>query len=306
MSLGMGMGLSLALSLAIASSLCWATLDGLRKYLAERMPAAALVVCFSLLQVPLFVIWWATDGGGIENHAAYWLPAGVGLAFNLAANLLFVLAVQRAPLSLTVPFLAFTPVFTTAVSVPLLHQIPSALEVVGVCVVVLGGVSLGFSAQPSAGESKADTRPVFLEPGVWMMLGVAALWSTTTALDKAATDYAATPVHALVQTGGVGVVLLLSMVARRQLSDFSPVRLHWRPTLLAGAVAAAAFGLQLLAIQGLDAGHVETQKRVIGLVMALVVGRMAFDESITRGKLVAVGIMALGTALVAYGASTGP
>lgn len=286
----------LALALAVSSSLCWAGLDALRKHLGERMPATALVTAFSVGQVPLFVAWWGVTGGVITS-TAYWAPGLAALALNLGANLLFVMAVQRSPLSVTVPFLAFTPVFTAAIGVPLLNQQPNPTELVGIAVVVVGGLVFGLSRD-------AQRRPLFKEPGVWMMLGVACMWASTTALDKAATDHAPPAFHGLVQTGGVGLVLAVYLSVRRGSKVIESVRPHLPALCLAILFAAAAFGLQLLALRGIDAAHVETQKRVIGLVMALIVGRLMFDEAVTAKKVFGVGVLALGTVIVAIGASS--
>jgi multidrug transporter EmrE-like cation transporter len=66
-----------------------------------------------------------------------------------------------------------------------------------------------------------------------------------------------------------------------------------------GVVAGAgALLLQLSAMQLIYVGLVEAIKRVIGITMAAVVGRMFFQEPITRQKAIALALMALGVVLI--------
>jgi multidrug transporter EmrE-like cation transporter len=63
-------------------------------------------------------------------------------------------------------------------------------------------------------------------------------------------------------------------------------------------VSAVALALQLIAIQMVWVGLVETLKRSIGNCMAVVFGRLVFGEAITLRKIGAVGVMVVGVALI--------
>ena len=56
-------------------------------------------------------------------------------------------------------------------------------------------------------------------------------------------------------------------------------------------------GVQVL---GVYVGLVEAIKRVIGLAMAALVGRIFFQEPLTRQKLIALGLMAVGVSLILF------
>ncbi len=283
-----------ALAFAFGSSLCWSGLDAMRKRLGAKLSAPLLVAAFSLGQIPIFAAWLALDARAID-FVAYAPIGAAAISLNLGANLLFVGAVQRSPLSVAVPFLAFTPVFTALLAMPILDQRLGPTELLGIAIVVLGGLLFGLSRD-------ASDRPLWREPGVWMMLGVAGMWAGTTTLDAAAQGAAPPALHGLVQTGGVGIVLSLYLLARGGRASFSPLRPELRALGLTILFAAGAYGQQLLSLQGLDAAHVETLKRVVGLIMALGVGRLLFQEAVTRNKIVGVGLLALGTLVVAWGA----
>jgi len=297
---------SLALGLAVASSLCWAGLDATRKQLAGVMPATALVVWLSFGQVPAYALWWYFAGGTITS-SAYVAPAAIALVLNVAANLCFVRAVHISDLSTTIPMLAFTPVFTAAVANPLLGERPGWLALTGIVAVVVGALLLTAKstvARPAKDEtsSPAPRRSTwsarFNDPGALLMLVTAGCWSTTTVLDKVATQTAPMSLHALVINLGVGLSLLIYLLVRRQAAELAGVQN--KPGVMIAAVVAGtgAFGLQLWAIQGMLVGAVETIKRAIGMLSSIIVGRLAFDEAISSRKIVAALIMAAGTAAI--------
>ena len=120
-----------------------------------------------------------------------------------------------------------------------------------------------------------------------------------TTLDKLALEHASKPVHALVQTGGVAVALLAWLLLRR--APLSVPRRAWPALGGSVAFAAGALALQLWAIQLLFVGIVETIKRAVGMTSSVVVGRIAFEETIHPSKLVAVALMIAGTVAVVLG-----
>jgi drug/metabolite transporter (DMT)-like permease len=268
----------------------------LRKAIGSQLDAATLVAVFSLGQVPLFALWWTFDPGGVD-HTNYWAPSLLSLVLNIGANLLFVRSVQVSELSRVVPLLSFTPVFSTALAIPLLGELPSILQGTGIAVVVIGALVLGRSGSATAPAEQAPWR----DPGAWMMMGVALCWSFTTVLDKSATQHAPPAFHGLVQTGVMGLCLAIVVRLRARPTPAAVIRAEAGRLALTTLVAAAAFGLQLIALGGMGAGLVETQKRIIGLLMAMLFGRMFFAEAIDRSKLIGIAILGLGTIMTVLG-----
>lgn len=295
------MSTAVAFGFALASSLCWAGLDATRKQLATRVGAVTLVTVLSLGQLPIYLVWWLRTGGTISDPG-YFVPAGVEIALNVVANLLFVRAVEVSPLSLTIPFLSFTPVFATAIAIPLLGEYPSPLQLVGIGAVVVGALVLTSGHAVAIGLAPSGfLAALSRERGAIYMLVVALAWACTIAIDKSAMRHAALVVHAGIQNGGVGLVLLAYLIARRRTRELGAVRRLPVPLLATVVFAAGGFALQLVAIKVLFVGVVETLKRAVGLVCAIALGRLAFSEPITPTKLVAAAIMAGGTAALMLG-----
>lgn len=303
--------MNIALLLTLGSSACWAGLDAMRKRLAGKLSAIALVVWLSLLQAPLFGAWWAAIGGTLETQhiAGYVGIAALALVLNVIANVAFVRAVHISDLSTTIPMMAFSPVFTAAVANPVLGERPEMSAILGILAVVVGALFLTFRPPSSAtdgdeGPPSTPGSPLrwfaarFRDQGALLMLLVAACWSTTTVLDKIATRHAPLPMHGLVINTGVGLSLAAFLWARGRASELADVREDLPGMGVAALLGAGALGLQLAAIQGMLVGLVETIKRAFGMLSSIVVGRVAWGEAITPTKVVGALLMAAGTAAI--------
>lgn len=282
---------------ALGSALCWAGLDVARKGLAERTEAAVpVVIGLTFAQAPVFGVWAFLQGDAFADPLAYALPGGAALLLNVLANVAFVRAVQISPLSVTVPLLSLTPVFTGLLAIPLLDEWPAARQWAGIAVVVVGAFALHASRET---RGLVDLlKALVREKGSALMAAVALFWSLTGPLDKRALEHASLPGHALVQTAGVGLVLLLYLATRRQLPQLR--KLGGSLPHLGGAavLAIGALALQLQAFQLMLVALVETLKRAVGMTASVAFGRAFFGEAVTAPKLVAIALMAAGTALL--------
>lgn len=283
------------LDLVLACSVAWALLDTLRKRLMDAgIPGMPLLVLLAAGQLPVLGL-WAASHGGHHLDSGYLLPGLGSVALNILANLAYLEAMRIAPLSLTVPLLSLTPVLTTLLAVPILGQVPSGRQIVGIVLVVLGALAL----RPRARTASAGFwRRVAHERGSLLMLVVAGAWSLAMPLDRLALESASPPLHALALNAGValGALAMLSLRGRtRELAAVSRTPVVMTATLL---VAAAAIGLQLLAILQVAVGLVETIKRGVGSGLALLLGRLVFGERIAPRSIAAVAVMSAGVALI--------
>jgi drug/metabolite transporter (DMT)-like permease len=276
----------------VVSSLGWAALDALRKALTAHVRPVPLAALLAAGQLPLFAT-WALCSGETRVATGYFLPGAATIALNVVANLLFLHAVRVSPLSATIPFLSFTPVFSTAFSAAVLGERPDPRDLAGIVLVVFGGLFVNLRW-----DGGTRTAAFLREPGSLMMTGVALLWSLTSVLDKRALGFAGVPTHAAIQCSGVALVLVLVLAGRGRLADLR-VRAPARGRL-AFALVAAGVGLsfQFLALRLTLVGLVEALKRSIGMLFALGVGRFAFGEPLTPGKVAGVALMSAGVGLI--------
>lgn len=285
-----------ALLIVLISSLAWSAFDALRKLLADRIAPVALICLLTIASVPLFAIWVAIDGMP-RVPAAYLLPALASVLLNLAANVAYIVALRSAALSVTIPLLSLTPAFTALLALPILGERPTAWQGLGIFLVVTGALGLNLPAgeQVSPGAAIRSWRR---EKGALWMILVALFWALATPLDKMAMARSSGPFHGLVLNAGVALGTLLGLAVQRRLGDLAGVRAVPGAFVAALGVSVAALGLQLLAMQILWVSLVETLKRGIGNILAVLLGRILFAEPVTWRKVGAVALMAAGVALL--------
>jgi drug/metabolite transporter (DMT)-like permease len=292
----------LAALVLVACALAWSSFDVVRKFLLEDVAPMPLVFALTGLQTPLMLTWWLAAGGVAGEGgpgAGYLWPALASVAINVVANVLFVVAIHVSPLSVTIPLLSLTPVFTALLAVPVLGEVPGHFQELGIALVVLGAFAL--HARPQGGEGPRPVRMLraFLhERGSWMMAVVAFLWSLSPLLDKIAIGHASTSFHALVLSGGVTAGLFVVLLARGRLGEVRQAGRRPGLLIVAFLISAAALALQLIAIRMVLVSIVETVKRGLGNVAAAALGRWVFGERVGWWQWTAVAVMAGGVALI--------
>lgn len=281
-----------ALLFALVSSLGWSGFDLLRKLLVERVPPVALVFLLTAGSAPLFAVWMLVDGVAAPAPG-YFLPALGSVLLNLVSNLLFLQGMRIAPLSVTVPLLSLTPVFAALLAIPLLGEYLSLVDGMGILLVIAGAIWLNW--QPRSRETRAAGEAV---RGALLVGLTAFFWSLTIPLDKMAVERATAPLHGVVLTAGCAVGVLVVLLVQGRAGDIAAVRRVPGLLPVALVVSTAALALQLLALPMMLVGTIETLKRGIGNLMALLSGRIFFGEAITAPKILAVLLMAVGVGLI--------
>jgi drug/metabolite transporter (DMT)-like permease len=285
--------LQIGLGATIGCALLWAVLDVLRKQLAARMSPVGLTVWLAIGQAPFLLAWIAYVGPG-TIAPAWWPWAIATIAVNIIAAILYLVAVGSGQFSVAIPMLAFVPVWTAALGVPVLQQVPTTTQLVGIAMVVGGAIVLHGQGRSGLALFSALVR----ERASVAMLGVALCWAATIVLDKRATEHAPLSIHALALSVGIASGAGGWLLARGRIRDLGQaVRAPWH-LVAAAIVAAVAMVLQLRAMQDVDVAVLEAVKRTVGMIAAIVLGRAAFAEPITVRKLGAVALMTAGALLV--------
>lgn len=284
--------LSIYLLYMALSGLAFACLDLIRKLLAGRVDALALVFFMSLGAVPFVAVLIAIQGVG-SISPGYVLPGLGALALNLLGNFAFIHSVRLSPLSRTIPLLSLTPAFTALMAIPVLGEVPSTAQTIGILLVVVGAMALNANA-----KARRPFSGLFREKGALVMVGVALLWSLSGPLDKLALSHASVLFHAIVMTFGVAMGALTILTLQGRLPALRSAR-NDKLLLVASMVAVTlALLFQLLAIKGVFVSLVEAFKRSFGSLMAVILGRVVFGEPVRPVQVAAVSIMVIGVILI--------
>lgn len=288
-----------AFLLSLGCGLGFAASDYFRKKAADDCPAMLVLFYFIGGQMPILAT-WLIFSGELRWTNAYIGPGVVDVGLGLCANLFFVLAVRRSPLSLMVPLLALVPVLTAAAGALVLREMLSPFQIGGTGMIVVGLFVL--YGPGGRGMSFAATWQAFRrEPGVPFMLLTILCWSLTPVFDKMCVNASSVPMHGLIQIVAIWLLAGIWMLAKGGLKQLIPVRSAFFP-LMGGAISAGlAYGLQLAAYLATLVAVVEGLKRVTGLLSSLIVGRVFFGEAMTRPKVAGVAILAVGVPLILIG-----
>jgi drug/metabolite transporter (DMT)-like permease len=285
-----------ALLLTLGASAAFGGLDATRKKLGDVLGPLPLTALLGLGQVPVFIGWCLLAGASLPR-AGYVPQALASIAFNLTGNLLFLRAVQLSPLSLTIPFLSFSPVFSALFSTVLLGELPGPLQLFGMLWVVAGAFLLNLSREDLARPARL-WRVLGRERGSLLMLGTALVWALGSIFDKRALVFSSAPMHGLVLALGIPLGVLLLMAGRGELARLGDVRRAPRLFSLTLLFAVASVGLQLLALPHVFVSLYEAIKRCVGMTLAVVNGALLFGEPVTVRKLVAIALMGTGVVCI--------
>lgn len=286
----------LALALTLGAALGWSVFDSCRKALAPKIAPVPLTAVFSWAQAPIFLVWaWWAASWNIQS--GYMWPALGVLVFNVTACLLFFEALRRSALSVTIPILAFVPVFAAVGGWVLLDEGLSIRQWMAIALVGLGALFLNAKVDDLRSPLRL-LAALRKESGSVLMVGVALCWAATSVFDKLAMKFASAEIHAGVQLLIMAILLTGWLASRGRSSEILKVRAH--PVLFLGGVVVAiiALSFQLYAIQIMYVGLMEGIKRACGIVFAIVLGRLLFDEEVTVGKIVAGCFMVAGVYLL--------
>jgi drug/metabolite transporter (DMT)-like permease len=242
------------------------------------------------------------DGGALFGIAGLHLSPGATFAIYLlldvvlvsAANLLYFMALQVSPMSLCIPFLAFTPVFLIPSGFVMLGELPAPMKLLGVCLIILG--SFAMHRRLVEESWLAPVRAVVQQRGSRYMLLVALIFSVTNPLEKKLVLMSDIFTQAFAfGTGLVIALVILSFIRREDM--MAPVR--QKP----GWVAAAGIGdglgllLQLAAYRYIDVVIAISIKRA-GIVLSVFCGWLFFRERGITDKVIGASAMFAGVLIL--------
>ena len=268
------------------------TSDAFCKKALERFPAV-LVAWARLVFASPFLLCLLFRVEGPAPDRVFWLLLLLLLPLESLALVLYMRAIQISPLSLTVPFLSMTPVFTLATSLILLGEFPDASGVAGVLCIVAGAYLLNVNL--SRQGLLEPLRAVGREKGSLMMLVVAFLYSITSNLGKLAIQHASPTWMAAVYVPFLAVGFL--PVCVRAGVRLSSLRAGIPVFLLIGLTQAVMAVFHFQAISMILVPYMVSVKR-LSVLLSVIYGAVFFHERQMRERLLGSLVMVLGVLLM--------
>lgn len=198
----------------------------------------------------------------------------ISLPFNAVPFFMYINAIKISPLSLTVPYLAFTPVFMIATGFLMLDEVPDIWGIAGIAAVCTGSYVLNID---SRNRSMLDPlRAVFKETGSWMMLIVSFIFSISAVLGKVAILHSSVMFFQMSFFAALNILMIIAflMFGKIRLKTFAkqPVK-----GMVAGVLLYLHIFFHGYAISMTKAAYMMSVKR-LSIVFGVIFGGLVFHE----------------------------
>lgn len=282
-------------SLAVSCAVFTASTAALSKLLLRKNGIFLVGWIRFLISLPIFFALLYIYRPGFHFPIEFWKTVAFLLPLEFAAFLIFLKALKLSPLSLSFPFLGFTPVFTVFFSYILLGEKASRAGLAGVILVSAGAYLLNANALKEG--ILEPVKSIYREKGSLLMLLVAFIYSITSVLGKKGVLLSSGPLSFVGVYYGIFFLLLtpLALAESRALK----IRISRKDIFLSlflGVVFAAAMLSHFNAIVLANVAYVISVKR-LSLILSVLYGAIIFKEKNIAYRLLGSLVM-LGGALI--------
>lgn len=288
------------LILAFITAFLHGTTSALSKRLLERLDDRVVGWGILLFSLPWLAIGLLAAGGPTLSLRFFLLIAFL-VPLELIAYLCYLRSIRISPLSLSVPFLALTPLLTILTSGLLLEERITLLGFSGVAAVVVGAYVLQAELVPQG--ILEPVKAMFRSPGIRFMLITATIYSVTAPLGKRAMQMCGPAAFPFVYFS-IDTLALTALAVRgaRGAGGLAPaIRSRLRLFLLAGLVTGGMLLTHCLGIVLAPVAYFLSIKR-LGLLVSVLYGGLLFREAALPQRLLGCGLMLAGVALIYLGA----
>ncbi len=286
------------LPVTLLTALSSATGDTLLKARFAHLTPGGMAVVRSVAPLPflcpvlLYIDWPRLDPVFYQTLACL-------VPLEITALLLYMKAIKTSPLSLTIPFLAFTPVFIILTGWIVLGEEVSARGVAGILLTVCGSYVLHLNLGREKGLL-APFKAILQERGSALMLIVAVIYSLTSVLGKKAVLHSGPVFFAafyfvLLALVVPAFVLPFDAKSRGRGKELARPTAAWLAVGLAQGVMVIT---HMCAINMVTAAYMIAVKRT-SLVFSVIFGRLFFAEEHPAQRLAGASLMLVGVAIIA-------
>ena len=228
----------------------------------------------------------------------FWLLIIILIPLELLAMWLYMLAIRDNPLHLTLPYLAFTPVFNILTAYILLGEKVSLVGCGGILLVVVGAFFLNFDEKaPFTVQSLISPFSAIIRiKGSRLMLCVALIYSINSVLGKMAMQLATPTSFGPFYFAVIGVTALVITLLRKS-DDVAILIGRWKQALLVGFFMGVMIVSHFLAISLVEVAYFISVKRT-SLLFGIIFGALFFQERHLARHLSAGFLMVGGVALI--------
>jgi len=247
--------------------------------LALTLPFVLPILLFVSIPVPDSTFWLATLGF---------------VSLMLVSIALYARAIKASPLTLTRPMTAFTPAMMLLLSPFILGELPNALGISGVLLVMLGAYVL--NASQAKNGILEPLRALGRERGSALMLIVAFIWSITAILGKVAVVHSNPGYFLVISYTATAIIFTgyLLLAKRQKLVEAKP---HL-PVLFGIGFASAVAELGLMTAFTMTFASFAIAVSRLSILFSAAYGFLVFKEAQPKERLTGILVMLAGVMLM--------
>ncbi|WP_429221579.1 EamA family transporter [Methanobacterium oryzae] len=245
---------------------------------------------FALPFLALPLVFFKTPNLG----SAFWLALIIGGILNLLATVFHMKSIKKSDLSVTVPLMAFTPLFLLITAPLIIGEYPTLLGIIGVVLIVIGSYVLNFNDKEKG--YLTPFKAMLEEHGPRLMLVAAFLLSLSSTVDKigvlnSSPIFWAFSVH-IFTTLTLAPILLYEIENHLKISST-----ELKILISIGIFSALSIIFQMTAISLTLVAYVIAIKRT-SIVISVLLGHFIFKEIDIKERLLGASIMIIGVILI--------
>ncbi len=262
------------------------------KVLTNRIPPMILTWGIFAFTLPYLILLLMIQGVPSIVWRDFWWATSSSFAINLFAWNFYFRALHAAPLSQTMPFTAFTPLFLIPVAYILLGEMPDRIGFMGIFLIILGGYGIHLNSKSLV----APVKSLFHNKGTRYMLIVALLWSVSATVEKVAVISSSQVFY------GFTINLLLSLAYLPYLfinrkAKTGIIAKNLKGLFILGLISGLMILFQFTALKFLFVSYVIAFKRA-GIIVSVFLGAVLFKEKNPARNLLFSGLMVAGVLIL--------
>lgn len=215
---------------------------------------------------------------------------------QLAVILLYMKAIKRAKLSVTVPLVTLTPLFMLLSSPILIGEFPNFLGLNGIVLIVAGTYLLNMEGDRQ--NFFAPFTNLITNKNSRYMLIVAFLWSITANIDKIGVEETS-PIFWAFSKDFIILIYLLPILWIKSKEPIGQLKGRWLPLIGVGFFRTASVVTQMFAIQFILVAYVIAIKRSSSLLIILYAFFFLNEKRNFKTRFIGILIISSGLILIA-------
>ena len=258
----------ISLFILIFSGFLWGTFDLIRKLCLEFLSTSQIVYIVLVSQLIIFFFSLYYSDFYISNFYYYFLLLIISL-LNIISLYLFLNALKSEEISLCIPLLSYSPLFSMVFSRIFLNESLTLHQSIGVFAIFFGSFVL-FSRTLQIRDLLVSPFSLIKNKGAQKIILVTIIWSIVPVLDKKSLIYTDIYFHGFLQSL-VGIIFLCLFIKFPVKSSFLIYK-NTKQLLLVLLLIIISFLATIVQFEALQINLVpilEVFKRAIGILLAL-------------------------------------